>query len=190
LKANNCIALNKATQLLHIMSQSSFMSAASSITQDDKHLDRMMEVTGNQVSKKAEEALAKAFVNDQVWRNCKFLQPEDLVDGRIVSNMVRKHLGYKKKDWGPVWERYMKETIKAAMNKKRNNVAQSIGNQEDKSKCVNKGETHVPTLRCQSLTMFGCCLLSASILPTLTSSRSLQWQQGGVPRSMICSWKQ
>lgn len=117
-----------------IMSQSSRTSDASSITPDDKHFDRTLEATGNQVSKKAEEALAKAFVKDQVWRNCKFLQPEDLVEGGIVSNMVRKHLGYKKKDWGPVWDRYMKKTVKTAMNEKRNNVAQSIGNQEDRSK--------------------------------------------------------
>jgi hypothetical protein len=55
------------------------------------------------------------------------------MEGGIVSIMVRKHLEYKKKDWGSVWERYMKKTIKTAMNEKRNNVAQCIGNQEDKS---------------------------------------------------------
>jgi hypothetical protein len=125
LKANNCIALNKATQLLHIMSQSSHLSAASTIMQDDKHLDRTMEVMGNQVSKKAEEALAKAFINDQVWRNCKFLQPEDLVDGGIVSNMVRKHLGYQKERLETCWGEAHEKTIKAAMNEKRNNVVHS-----------------------------------------------------------------
>ena len=110
---------------------------------NDEDLTRVMVATGNEVGLDQEKTLLRAFVKGVLWRNVKFLQPEDLLVDGIVSRNCRKCLNYKKKNWGPAWENWAKREVSKAVNKKRNNVAQTVGVQEAKSKCCSYKELHV-----------------------------------------------
>jgi hypothetical protein len=59
-----------------------------------------MMATGNLMGINTEKNVMKAFVQSELFPKVKFLQPEDLSATGIVSNMVRRHMNYKKHDWG------------------------------------------------------------------------------------------
>jgi hypothetical protein len=40
--------------------------------------------------------------------------------------MIRKHLNYRKHDWGVVWEKWAKKAIVKMINEKRNGIMQMI----------------------------------------------------------------
>jgi predicted GIY-YIG superfamily endonuclease len=67
---------------------------------DDGGLARAMMATGNLMGINTEKNVMKAFVQSELFPKVKFLQPEDLSATGIVSNMVRRHMNYKKHDWG------------------------------------------------------------------------------------------
>ncbi len=91
-------------------------------------------VTGNLMGIDTEKHMMKAFVWSKLFPKVKFLQPEDLSATGIVSNMVRRHLNYKKCDWGVVWEMWAKKATVKMTNEKRNGIMQMIAKQEFKSK--------------------------------------------------------
>lgn len=117
------------------MSQASAgTGGGSSGTQNDEHLHGVMVATGNEMGIEEEKTLLRAYAKTDIFRDVKFLQPEDMrVDG-ILSKKCRKKLAYNKKDRRTAWESWVKKEVSKAVNEKRNNVAQSIGVQEAKSK--------------------------------------------------------
>ena len=133
---------------------------------NDEDLTCVMVATGNEVGLDQEKTLLRAFVKSVLWRNVKFLQPEDLLVDAIVSRKCRKRLNYKKKNWGPAWENWAKREVSKAVNEKRNNVAQSIGIQETKSKYK---ESHV----CQTKHRLTLDAI-VSFLPSLSASEELR----------------
>jgi hypothetical protein len=116
-------------------SQSSTASEQGSLGGGDSEgLTRAMIATGNMMETEAEKNAMRAFVWSELFPKVKFLQPEDLSSTGIVSNMVRRHLNYKKRDWGVVWEKWAKKVTVKTINEKRKGIMQMIAKQEFKSK--------------------------------------------------------
>jgi hypothetical protein len=101
---------------------------------DNGGFTRAMIATGNMIGTEAEKNVLRAFVRSELFPKVKFLQPEDLSSTGIVSNMVRRHLNYKKRDWGVVWEKWAKKATVKTINEKRNGITQMIAKQEFMSK--------------------------------------------------------
>jgi hypothetical protein len=101
---------------------------------DNEGLAKAIMVTGNLMGTDTEMNVIKAFVWSKLFPKVKFLHQEDLSSSGIVSNMVRRHLNYKKHDWGVVLEKWAKKATVKTINEKRNGITQMIAKQEFKSK--------------------------------------------------------
>lgn len=100
-------------------------------------------MTGNGMTGKARDGIARAMMRNEVFKKQKFLQPEDLtVDGN-VSNRMRRTFGHKKKHWLKEWETWGRSLAWKALNEKRNNVTQIISEHEKNSKCLAIHMTHM-----------------------------------------------
>jgi hypothetical protein len=71
--------------------------------QNDEDLRRMMVATGNLLRVQHKKTLLKAFVKEELFPRCKFLQLEDLATNGLISKKVRKHLNYKRDEWEQPW---------------------------------------------------------------------------------------
>ena len=130
----------------------------SSGTKNDEHLHGVMVATGNEMGIEEEKTLLRACAKTDIFRDAKFLQPEDMMVDGIPPKKCRKKLAHNKKDWPTAWESWVKKEAPKAVNEKRSNVAQSIGLQEAKS----KQPRVVSGARRSSKSLPNCCLTRAA----------------------------
>lgn len=90
------------------------------------HLSQALCRTGNQTSNADRNGLIKRYVKNDLFREIKFIQPEDTATMNGISELMQEEMNETNHDWPARWSQTVLPMIRYEFSSRRSNLAQRM----------------------------------------------------------------